>query len=127
MISSGTEPTTLRFVAQHLTHCATAVPCVHLVGFITTIYDYARSPERQMHTSCLTGRYLIQYQWYKYNETYKTGTLVAYDIHYWLCKSDMHKNITMTSSPLPLVSIVLDYRFSISWYYGFGGNIYNRR
>lgn len=45
---------------------------------------------------------------YKYSETYKTGTLVAYDIHYRLYKSDIYKNVTTTSSPLPLVSIVLD-------------------
>ena len=28
MIPSGIEPATFRFVAQHLNHCATAVPCV---------------------------------------------------------------------------------------------------
>jgi len=31
MTSSGIEPATFRFVAQHLNHCATAVPDAHLV------------------------------------------------------------------------------------------------
>ena len=36
---AGIEPATFRFVAQHLDHCATAVPqLVHLVGFIIRIY-----------------------------------------------------------------------------------------
>ena len=30
MIPSGIEPVTFRFVAQHLNHCATAVPCTSL-------------------------------------------------------------------------------------------------
>jgi len=53
---AGIEPATFRFVAQHLNHCATAVPkLVHLVGFITSIYHGARSPERQnsRENSCL--------------------------------------------------------------------------
>jgi len=32
MTPSGIEPATFRFVAQHLIHCATAVPIYH-VGF----------------------------------------------------------------------------------------------
>ena len=30
---AGVEPVTVRFVAQHLNHCATAVPLVNLAGF----------------------------------------------------------------------------------------------
>jgi len=30
MTPSGIEPTTFRFVAQHLNHCATAVPSVYV-------------------------------------------------------------------------------------------------
>jgi hypothetical protein len=36
----------------------------------------------------------------KHSEIYTAGTLDAYYIHYWLCKSDiMFKNITMTPHP----------------------------
>jgi len=31
MTSVGIEPATFRFVAQHLNHCATAVPCLNAV------------------------------------------------------------------------------------------------
>ena len=34
MTPSGIEPATFRFVARPLNHCATAVPSVHLAGFI---------------------------------------------------------------------------------------------
>jgi len=45
---AGIEPATFRFVAQHLKQCATAVPLVHLVGYVIRIYHDARSPERQI-------------------------------------------------------------------------------
>jgi hypothetical protein len=34
---AGIEPATFRFVAQHLIHCATAVPHINIVPFI--VYD----------------------------------------------------------------------------------------
>jgi len=33
MTPAGIEPATFRFVAQHLNHCATAVPAFHLDGY----------------------------------------------------------------------------------------------
>jgi len=33
MTPSGIEPATFRFVAQHLNHCATAVPCTDMDKF----------------------------------------------------------------------------------------------
>jgi len=36
-MSAGIKPATFRFVVQHLNHCATAVPLVHLVGFVIRI------------------------------------------------------------------------------------------
>ena len=36
MTPGGIEPATFRFVAQHLNHCATAVPAVHMEQHITS-------------------------------------------------------------------------------------------
>ena len=37
MTPSGIEPATFQFVAQHLNHCATAVPCINMYGLILWI------------------------------------------------------------------------------------------
>ena len=37
MTPSGIEPATFRFVAQHLNHCATAVPLVYVDSKISDI------------------------------------------------------------------------------------------
>jgi len=34
MTPAGVEPATFRFVAQHLNHCATAVPVIHVINKI---------------------------------------------------------------------------------------------
>jgi len=39
MTSSGIEPVTFRFVAQHLNHCATAVPLC-LLGAMYNLFSY---------------------------------------------------------------------------------------
>ena len=68
---TGIEPATFRFVAQHLNHCATAVPkhvesykykfekLVLLVGFIVRIYHNAWSSECQIQISqkCVLGKH----------------------------------------------------------------------
>ena len=45
---AGIEPETLWFLAQHLNHCATAVPTLHM-------YRYGRNPPAKCRT-VLTGR-----------------------------------------------------------------------
>ena len=41
MTPPGIEPATFRFVAQHLNHCATAVPVEVVEGVVTHLRDTA--------------------------------------------------------------------------------------
>ena len=56
MTLAGIEPATFRFVAQHLNHCATAVPTpLHLVGLLFNVNYDARNHEfKILLTSSLT-------------------------------------------------------------------------
>jgi len=43
MKPAGIEPATFRFVAQHLNHCATAVPYECTVAFTYSVYEGERT------------------------------------------------------------------------------------
>jgi len=52
MTPSGMEPATFRFVAQHLNHCATAVPYVELYGLFKDVL--LKKNGSSSHKYCLT-------------------------------------------------------------------------
>ena len=51
---SGIEPATFRFVAQHLNHCATAVPGLHVNTWLNTWCHPTKRHSSQISTSTLT-------------------------------------------------------------------------
>jgi len=56
---AGIEPATFRFVAQHLNHCATAVPSLRVVMRDTIAYptQQSTSPSRGIPCSHKRGNY----------------------------------------------------------------------
>jgi len=68
---AGIELATFGFVAQHLNHCATAVPLVILVCFIKYV-----KPPRARHEWAVSRRLLIAVAWVRYQA-------IAYGIRSW--------------------------------------------
>jgi len=62
---AGIEPATFWFVAQHLNHCATAVPTRDM--YLSLNSRRLRLPSREVVRSALcTGRLYPQYSWYSF-------------------------------------------------------------
>ena len=54
MTLAAIEPATFRFVAQHLNHCATAVPICHISGILNTsssCYSLCQLTNIQTHST----------------------------------------------------------------------------
>ena len=79
MTPAWIEPATFRFVAQHINHCATAVPFVHFQSMIVAVYTELFNINLSVFfsTACNTFRMIIVINYYKADDFYKGQSLCS--------------------------------------------------